>query len=117
MAELDKMVDGRARGRHVVDPGREDALAFETEQSDRPLELSQRRELRIVEDDARYQHAVDPLAHRHDVEEAGAAVLVAEVIEEQIETAVPKRALDRCDDLAEEPAIDERYDQPDGGGS
>ena len=78
------------------------------------FELGERAELGVVEDEARDEHPVDPLAHRHHVEEPAAAVRVAEVVEQQVEPGVAQRRLDGGDDLGEEPPVDERDDEPDG---
>ena len=86
------------------------------EHPDRAAERAERGDLVVGEHQADHEHGVDPLAHRHDVEEPRAALLVAEVVEQQVEARLAQRGLDGVDHLGEEPAVDERDDHADRRG-
>ncbi len=112
-----QVADRHARRGHVVDAGGEEAVALQPEQADRAAQRFERRDLLVGQHEADDQHRVDPLAHRHHVEEPRSAGLVAEVVEQQVEAGLAQRGLDGVDDLGEEPAVDERDDDADRRGA
>ena len=85
VAEVEQVVDGGPR--RATSSMRADRKPSRSRPSSPTgrFERGQRGELVVVEHQAGDEHAVDPLAHRHDVEERAAAVLVAEVVEQQVE--------------------------------
>jgi hypothetical protein len=114
MPQREQVFDGSARALHVVDAGGQQTRTGEAEQADRCAECLERRELVVGEHETGDQHAVHAFAHRHDLEEPRAAGLVAEVVEQQVESRSAQGTFDRVDHFGEEPSVDERHDHAHG---